>query len=272
MLFFILFLLLSYNESFDWRVGSLDGRNTSCSCEGACGCAISSSLPVNSNLSIFLRSVEDYKILESECDQTAIVSSSARKINGHHEEDFSVSKNAIVKLLGSKLTKSSHRSTNLIAALSPGDTLRCSSTKFSRDNYLSKISTMSNSCDKLQDDFEIVSEAASNIGCISPRTMANTPNDTPKRHINEHKRRQCNRRYSSCDLDSLYEGIKILDSYLACKGPNVNHEHRQSITMILFGTPKHESTCNRITPSQQTRRERYMRARTWRSSEDTLSN
>lgn len=241
----------------------MDGRNASCSCEGACGCAIDcSNLPINSNLPISVRNVEDCMILESECDQTAIVSSSARKINGRHEEDFFISKNAIVKLLGSKLTKSSHRSTNLIAALSPDDTLRCSSTKFSRDS-----STISNSCDKLQDDFEIVSEAASNIGCITPRTMANTPNDTPKRHINEHKG---HRRYSNCDLDSLYEGIKILDSYLACKGSNC--EHRQPITMILFDTPKHGSTCNRITSSQQTRRERYMRGRTWRSSEDALSN
>lgn len=252
----------------------MDGSNTSCSCEGACGCALSSSsLPVNFNLPISARSVEDYKILESECDQTAIVPFSARKINGHqHGEDFSVSKNAIVKLLGSKLTKSSHRSTNLTAALSPCNTLRCSSTKFFRDNYVSKISTISDSCDKLQDDFEIVSEAASNIGCISSRTVANMPNDTPKRHINEHKGHQCNRRYSSCDLDSLYEGIKILDSYLACRSPNVSHEHRQSIAMILFGTPKHGSAYNRITSSQQTKREKYMRARTWRSSEDASSN
>lgn len=204
-----------------------------------------------------MTSIEDCTILESECDQTVIVSSSVRKINGHQEENFSVSKSAIVKLLGSKLTKSSQRSTNLIAALSP---LHCSPKKFSRDSCLGKISTISNSHDKLQDDFEIMSEAASSVGCISPRTIVNTP-----KSINE---REGHRRYSSCDLDSLYEGIKILDSYLACRSPNVNHEHRQSVTMILFGTPKHGSTCNRIASSHQTRREKYMRARTWHSSED----
>ncbi|XP_071572815.1 uncharacterized protein Culd isoform X1 [Temnothorax nylanderi] len=256
------------NELVD-KVDSLDGRSTS-SCEGACGCDIScSNLPVN--LSTPVTSVEDREIPVSECDQTATVSSSARKIDGHQEEDLSVSKSVIVKLLGSKLTKSSHRSINLTAALSPCDTLRCSSKKFSRDRCVSKISTISNSCDRLQDDFEIVSEASSSVGCLSPRTMTNTPNDTPI-SINRYRRCHCNRRHSSCDLDGLYEGIKVLDSYLARKSPNVDHEHRQSVTMILFGTPKHELTCNLIALSQQTRRERYMRARTWRSSEDASSN
>lgn len=247
----------------------MNGRNTSCSCEGACGCAIScSNLPVG-NLSTSVTSVEDREIPESECDQMAIVSSSTRKIDGHQEEEFSVTKSAIVKLLSSKLTRSSNRSTTLTAALSPCNTLHRSSKKFSRD---SKISTINSSCDKLQDDFEIVSEAVSSVECTSPRTMANTPNDTPK-SISGAQERPCDRRHSSCDLDSLYEGIKILDSYLARRNLKVGHEHRHSmVTMILFGTPEHGSTCNLIASSQQTRRERYMRTRTWRSSEDASSN
>ncbi|XP_011874047.1 PREDICTED: uncharacterized protein LOC105565445 isoform X2 [Vollenhovia emeryi] len=246
------------------EVDSLDGRNA-CNCEGACGCAIScSNLPVG-NQSASVTSVEDREI--PECNQTAIVSSSARKIDGHQEEDFPLSKRAIVKLLGSKLTKSSHHSTNLTAALSPCGTLRCSS-KFFRDSC---VNTTSNSYDKLQDDFNIVSEATSGVGCIGSRTTVNTPSGTPK-NINGYHGHCCARRHSSCDLDSLYEGVRVLDSYLARRSPNIGHEHRQSVTMILFGTPKHGSTCNLIALSRQTRRERYMRARTWRSSEDASSS
>lgn len=256
------------------KVNSLNGRNTSCSCEGACGCAISCSNLQGLSIgdpSTFVTNVEDRQISESQRDQMAIVSSSTRKIDGHQEEDFSISKSALFKLLGSKLTKPSHRGANLTAALSSRDTLRCSSKKFPRDSCINKtISTIGNSCDMLQDDFEIVSEAtSSNVESISPRTMANTPSDTPKNIT-----RGCysDRRYSSCDLDSLYEGIKVLDSYLACRNSNVGLEHRQSVTVILFGTPNHKSTCNLIASSQRTRRERYMRTRTWRSSEDASSN
>lgn len=259
-------------EFFNWRVDNLDGRNTNCSCEGACGCAISCSnlqdLPVG-NLSTLVTSVVDREILESEYNQKAIVSSSARKINEHREEDFS--KSAIVKLLSSKL-KLPYHSANLTAIPSLCDTLHCSFENPSRDSCVRKISTIStcNSCDKLQDNFEIVSEAVSNVECTNPRTMANTSSDTPKSIIGlgHHSDRQ----HFSYNLDNLYEGIKILDSYLTCRNPNVGHEHRQSVTVILFGTPKHESTCNLIASSQQTRRERYMRARTWRSSEDASSN
>jgi len=252
----------------------LDVRNTNCSCEGACGCAISCSNlqdPSVGNLSISLISIEDCQVLESEHDddQTAIVSSSARKIDGHQEEDFSVSKSAIVKLLGSKLMKSSHHSTNLTAALSPCNTLCCSSKNFSHDNCVNKNSTINNSYDKLQDDFEIVSEAISSVG---PRIMTNTPSDIPKSVTQGYREHHSDWRYSSCDLDNLYEGIKILDSYLARKNSNIGYEHQQSVTMILFGTPKHGSTCNLIATSQQTKRERYMRTRTWRSSEDASSN
>lgn len=220
-----------------------------------------------------MTSVVDREILESECDQKAIVSSSARKIDGQ-EEDFSVSKSAIVKLLGSKLMKlPNYHNVNLIATPSLCNTLPCSSKNPSRDSCVNKISTIStcNNCDKLQDNFEILSDAPSSVKYTSPSPRANTSNDTPKSVIG-HRERHSDRQHFSCNLDSLYEGIKILDSYLACRSPNVSHKHQQSVTVILFGTPKHESTCNLITSLQQTRRERYMRARTWCSSEDASSN
>ncbi|KYN31704.1 hypothetical protein ALC56_13843 [Trachymyrmex septentrionalis] len=159
--------------------------------------------------------------------------------------------------------------------LSPCNTLHCSSKKFSYDNCVNKISTINNCCDKLQDNFEIASETASSVGHISPRTRANTLNDTPKRMsciTQNHRLRHSDRRHSSCDVDSLYEGIKILDSYLARRSSNINHEHRHSVTVILFGTPKHGPTCSLIASLEQTRRERYIRARTWRSNENVPSN
>ncbi|KAG5327000.1 NETO1 protein, partial [Acromyrmex heyeri] len=264
-------------EDYEELVNNLDGRNTSCSCEGACSCAISCSnlqdLLVG-NPSTSMRN-EECEIPESECNQIPIVSSFVRKIDEHQEEDPFVSKSAVVKCLGSKLTKPFYYSTNLTTTLSPCNTLHCSSKKFSYDNYVNKISTINNCCDKLQDNFEIASEAASSVGHISPRTKANTPNDTPKRIsciTQNHRLRHSDRRHSSCDVDSLYEGIKILDSYLARRSSNINHEHRHSVTVILFGTPKHGPTCSLIASSEQTRRERYIRARTWRSNEDVPSN
>ncbi|PBC32446.1 Neuropilin and tolloid protein [Apis cerana cerana] len=48
------------------------------------------------------------------------------------------------------------------------------------------------------------------------------------------------RRYSSCDLESLYEGIRILDGFLARRGLTVSHPRRKkSVTVMLFGTPEH---------------------------------
>ncbi|KAL6264656.1 hypothetical protein P5V15_004756 [Pogonomyrmex californicus] len=252
----------NYDETIE-RDDSADGKDTSCSCEGACGCTISrTNLQDLSNTSTSATplSIDDREMPESECDQTAVTSTI-----GHQEEDFFISKSATVRVLGSKLTKPLHHSANSTAISSPCNTLRYSSRKFSRDNCVGKNSTIStcNSYDKLQDDFEIVSETASSNG--SPRTMMNTPSETPKSIVR--RRRRSDRRSFSCDLDSLYEGIKILDLYLARKSPNIDHGHRQSVAVILFGTPKHEFARNQTASSQQTRRERYMRARIWRSED-----
>lgn len=242
-------------------------------CEGACGCANSSSNP--QDLSIDSSSVSvtspinvDREISQS--DQAAIASSSTGETNERQEDDFSVSKDAVVKLLGSKLTKLSHHSASSTATSSPCETVRCSSRK-SFDSCYTKISIIS-ACDKLQDEFEIVSEAASSVGCITnPSTVASTPNNMPQNIIG--KRGQFGkRRYSSCDLDSLYEGIQILDSYLARRDLNISHGSQQSVTVTLFGTPKHGSACDQIASSRQTRRKRCMHARIWRSSEDASLN
>lgn len=220
-----------------------DAKNTSCCCEGACGCAISGhdsqDLPIvdsSSDPTTATSYDDDHETLETESDRMlAIASTSAKRTNEYQEtEDSSISKNAIVRLLASKLAKSPPRgaSSSSTAASSPSSgTLReASSGKFSassRDSCVTRITTVSacKSYEKLQDEFEIVSEAAS-VSCTScPSTMASTPSGTPRNIIG---RRGNKRRYSGCDLDSLYEGIRVLDSYLVRRNLNVAHGHRQS--------------------------------------------
>ncbi|XP_029676589.1 uncharacterized protein LOC115243600 [Formica exsecta] len=267
-----------HDEDIDRTSDRSDERNASCSCEGACGCVIECSNVQDhsaSNISISATPISDN--CELECDQTAIASSSAEKIDDHQEEDFSLSKSTVVRILGSKLMKPLYHSANSTAASSPCGTLHHSCRRFSRDSCVTKISTISpcSSYDKLQDDFEIVSEAASSLGCTTnSSTMANTPSGTPKSVVGQRSGRSGNGRpgYTSCDLDSLYEGIKILDLYLARRNINVSHGHRQSVAVMLFGTPEHGPTRHPVATPRQITRERHVRARIWRSSEDASSN
>ena len=78
------------------------------------------------------------------------------------------------------------------------------------------------------------------------------------------------RRYSSCDLESLYEGIRILDELLVRRGLAVAHGRKQSVTVMLFGTPRHGATTRRRSASEEgTIREI---GRVSRFSLDALSN
>ncbi|XP_072745453.1 uncharacterized protein Culd isoform X2 [Anoplolepis gracilipes] len=258
-----------HDETIDRTVDRSDERNMSCSCEGACGC--SNVQEHSARLSTSTTPVSDD--CELERGQMIIASSSAGKIDAHQEEDFSVSKNTIVRLLGSKLTKPPNHSANSTAASSPCGTLHHSCRKFSRDSCIAKISTIStcSSYDKLQ-DFEIVSEPPSSLGYA---TNCSTPSDTPKNGVDEQRGRRNGRPgRNSCDLDSLYEGTKILDSYLARRNINrpFGHGQRHSVAVMLFGTPEHGSTRHPIVSSRQTARERRARARIWRSSEDASLN
>lgn len=207
--------------------------------------------------------------LKLEPEQTANITTN--KTDEYQEqENSSAAKTVILKLLSSKLMKPSYHSADSTAVSSPCDTICRSSRNFSHDSCTTRISTIStcNSYEKLQDEFEIVSEVASSGGCATnPSTIANTPSNTPKNVIG--RRRPCNdRQYPTCDLDSLYEGIKILDTYLARRSINVDHK-RRSVTVMLFGTPEHGLTRDRL--SQPPTRRRRMHARIWHSSEDALN-
>lgn len=190
------------------------------------------------------------------------------------EENRCISKSAIVRLLGTKLaTKSSsfYRSASTTATSSPlsdSSPRRCPDESSARTRAgCAAIGARSGSYGRLRDEFEIVSEAASVATCSS--TTANTPCDTPRR-ARVHRERSGEERAglntSCCDLDSLHEGVRILDSYLARRGldrgPPDRGRERRSAAMTLFGTPWRRSGKSRARLS----------ARVWRSSEDARTS
>ncbi|KAK2584190.1 hypothetical protein KPH14_006617 [Odynerus spinipes] len=239
--------------------------NVDCACEGACGCANNRSASNenatnDSQQELQVTTIEqDKKVNEVEgVDQMDGAVGTEGKRKREREEEESSPKNAIIRLLGLS---------------TPCGTMGRSFRKVSvcsRDSYATKISTISvcNSYEKLQDEFEFVTEATSVLGTTNPSTMANTPISTPK-FINLQRRRA--RRYSSCDLDSLYEGIKVLDSYLARRGRSTQGHRRSTVAVMLFGTPEHAG--RRIAGvSRSAEGTIRARARVYRSTDDTLSN
>lgn len=214
---------------------------------------------------------------ESESDPMMATTSEKRTDEYRQTEDSFVSKNVIVRLLGNKLAKplsyqGASASSTTTSSLRGTPCRKLSAC--SRDSCHTRVSVVSacSSYEKLRDEFEIVSEAASVACTPSPgATMANTPNDTLRSVLG---RRASQRRYASCDLDSLYESIRVLDSYLARRNLNVAQGHRQSVAVMLFGTPKHGTAHHPAGSSQRMTRKlrQSMRARIWRSSEDALSS
>lgn len=219
---------------------------------------------------------------ESDCDDTAInrptTPSSAKKSDEYQEEDLTVFKSAVVRLLGPKLIKPSSCcvSPGSSATPSPFDTPLRSIGKLSacsRDSCITRISTISlcsnNSYEKLRDEFEIASEPASVSCTMSPSATANIPSDTPRSIFNRR-----DRLHSSCDLeDGLCETAGLFDS--SCLTYRSLSVGRQSVAAMLFGNPKHNRARGDATGSLQrrTRKSRTRtRARLWRSTEDVLSS
>ncbi|KAI4502147.1 hypothetical protein M0802_002829 [Mischocyttarus mexicanus] len=263
-------------------VGNLQSGSTDgCSCEGACGCANNQTVLINESTTIDQSQEEIQVPLNEEFEQVS--NESGRKMIKETGEEGSSPKTAIIRLLSSSCSRHSRSSSisNVnstaisTAASTPCGTLGRSFRKVSvcsRDSYATKISTISvcNSCEKLHDEFQFISEAASVIGATNPSTMANTPSSTPK-IINLQRRRV--RRYSSCDLESFYESIKVLDSYLAHKGTSSSNQARRqsTIAVMLFGTPEHSR--RRLTGiSRSADGTIRTRTRIWSSNDDTLFN
>ncbi|KAH0956145.1 hypothetical protein HN011_001667 [Eciton burchellii] len=255
-----------------------DGWNIGCSCEGACGCIINN----------FDLSTDDFSTVHTteqhatsgipDSEQIAIVSSIARKTNEYQEKDLSTFKG--FRFLSSKLLikPSSHNCVSSNSTASSSGIPPRSSREVSHDGCVGKISIIGtcNGYDKLR-KFEMASETASGIECImnSGTTAKPVRSGTSRSVISHQRTRRNNRRYTSCDMDSLREGIKILDAFLARRNrSDIDHVCRQSIAVMLFGTPKrHNFVRDRATvPSQRTKRRKYVCARMWHSSEDTSSN
>ncbi|XP_017760351.1 PREDICTED: uncharacterized protein LOC108550935 isoform X1 [Eufriesea mexicana] len=237
--------------------------SSGCSCEGACGCATirrSSSLKeraVNRLWPVrrisadteqrFVDSIdkpgrdagkEEPEEIEEEnetgkegTEKEETEEEEAGEVEGCSER----SKSTVVKLLGARAGKwqiGSGESTvaSTTTSSTPCSTFRRSVRKFSvcpRDGYFGRASVIRSisSYEKLSNgEFE-----------GSRKTLhASDPVS-----IGPYDERLAYRRYSSCDVETLYEGIKILDGFLARRGLTVSHSRKQSVTVMLFGTPEH---------------------------------
>lgn len=255
----------------------------SCSCEGACGCA--------SRGLVAKRNVEP---------SIMMAASRALILRSNSTDDSPISKGRIIGLLGS--SRSSSRNTaigtqSIDSANCRSVFMDCStpcgtfSKSFhkrngartlsicSKDNRVTKSSTISgrSSYERLHDEFDVVSEPTSILG---PGTLANTPRTTPNRFMSLPL--AATRHYSSCDLDSLCESIKALDSFLAQRDKTSQEQgamrRRRPMTVMLFETPE-QRTCSRSDDTSSTRSssrrgsaDSTTRLRVWRSTDDSLTN
>ncbi|XP_060816755.1 uncharacterized protein LOC132907556 isoform X2 [Bombus pascuorum] len=157
----------------------------------------------------------------------------------------------IVKLLGARMGKwqngSAGSTVASTASSTPCGTFGRSMRKLpvcSRDGYLGRTSTIGSisSYEKLcNGEFE---EPRMNLHASDPVSIGSS-----------YRARRGYRRYSSCDLQSLYEGMRILDGFLARRGLAVAHTRKQSVTVMLFGTPEHGAIRRRPIGEEGTIRE-----------------
>ncbi|XP_076757885.1 CUB and LDLa domain isoform X2 [Xylocopa sonorina] len=250
-----------------------------CSCEGACGCAnvrrSSSFKERNVSRLWFARSISMDQEMDKQRREREVVKKVEEKLGreqraegtteGEEEEGSACPpRSTIVRLLSGKSGKWPNGSAGSTAASTtastPCSTLRRSVRKFSvctRDGCFGRASGIGSisSYEKLSNnEFQV--------------TRHNLHGSHPAALDSYGQRRAC-RRYSSCDLESLCEGIKILDGFLANRGLAVARTHKQSVTVMLFGTPEHRAMRRR--PASEEERVREI-TRVSRISLDALSN
>ncbi|XP_076243972.1 CUB and LDLa domain [Calliopsis andreniformis] len=195
-----------------------------CSCEGACGCATTPTDEATHEAAPLWpsrASAEQSNEPDAEKEMEDLVR------EDREEDDASTSTSTVVRLLGSRAGKWQTGSAGSTTASTPCGTLRRSARKFSaRSRDACRISSMgsTSSYEKLSNsEFEFARRAihSSDSAAICSAIQ---------------RRRAM--RYASCDLESLYEGIKVLDGFLARRGVTT-HGRKQSVTVMLFGTPAH---------------------------------
>ncbi|XP_076648123.1 CUB and LDLa domain isoform X1 [Halictus rubicundus] len=223
-----------------------DAPQLGCCCEGACGCATVRDLSVARRWPP-IRRVSVPREAQPPADRSTRPSTSTETERHQDETDFYRSKNAIVRLLNSRTGRWHCGSGSSTTASSPCGTFKRSARMLSvcsRDGHrLGGMGTTS-SYEKLSNvDFE-----------IDRRTLLHVSDPIL---IDSCSQRRHSRRYSSCDLESLCEGIRALDDVLSHGSYAVAHAHararKQSVTIMLFGTPKHRTIRRRTSDEDPAR-------------------
>ncbi|XP_053983352.1 uncharacterized protein LOC128878824 isoform X2 [Hylaeus volcanicus] len=236
-----------------------------CSCEGACGCAtVRRSLSIRERREIDVARFWPFRRVSIEQDdqETEKDESSERQAVEEQEEEPSRTKSAIVRLLGARAGRWQCGSGCSTTSSTPCGTLRRSPRKFtvcSRDSHIGRISPMGStaSYEKLNNcDFDV---ARNKLLHVSDPSLISS---------NAQGRRA--RRYSSCDLEGLYEGIRVLDGVLTRRGLAMTHGRKQSVTIMLFGTPDHGAMRRRAMADTENRAHETLRVS--RYSLDAISN
>lgn len=194
---------------------------SACSCEGACGCATVSRATSSSRISI---EEDDQQATQEEKGE-----GEEREEDEDGEEDSSQLTSAIVRLLGSRSGRCG--SDGSTTTSTPCGTFRRSARKISvrsREACVSRISTNGSTS-----SYEKLSNAEFDFG---RKTLIHSSDPVS---VNSSIQRRRVQGYCSCDLESLYEGIKVLDGFLARRGVSGTHGRKQSVTVMLFGTPAH---------------------------------
>ncbi|XP_043524962.1 uncharacterized protein LOC122536564 [Frieseomelitta varia] len=263
------------------KVQSDDG----CSCEGACGCATvrrSSSFkersvgrlwPPRSNLRCI--SMEEDVAREAGRDWEQGRNEDDDDEEEEEEEDeeelesFESRSSTIVKLLGGSRARGKRETKrNAGSPAACGGTFGRSARKkmpiHPRDGYLGRSSTIGG----LINSYERLSRVGELRG--SQRGMHASSDPASVGSSRGNNVGGCRRYSTSCDLESLYEGIRMLDELLVRRGLAVAHGRKQSVTVMLFGTPRHGATTRRRSVGEEgTIREI---GRVSRFSLDALSN
>ncbi|XP_017880021.1 uncharacterized protein LOC108624916 isoform X2 [Ceratina calcarata] len=249
-----------------------------CSCEGACGCATvqrSSSFRERRISRLWparCPSVEQYLTDKLNAEKDRREQETKRKVTEEEdeteeEEDETSSfksRSTIVRLLGARKRQHSGSGGSMASTTTstPRGTLRRSVRKFSvytRDGCFRRTSSSASAIRSIS-SYEKLNNSEFERGNLHASDPA---------MIAYGQRRVCARSYASCDLESLYESIKILDGFLARKGL-VPHNRKQSVTVMLFGTPEHRTIRRRDTGNEEERIRGEIRVS--RYSLDALSN
>lgn len=214
-----------------------------CSCEGDCVCAIGARSPSadaeRNRAGVPLRPIG--VLTNNQVAGKAEEEQEKRKYGeGGEDPEQSCcgSRSTIVRLLGAR--------TGRLQSGSGGPTTATSTRRFSvypRDGHVGKVPRIgsTSSYEKLSND-ELE---------ITRKTVLYASDPTSIDSGDQRRRVRGVRRYSSCDLDNLCEGVTVLDGLLARRGVAVAHGRKQSVTVMLFGTPAHGTFHRRATDDDQ---------------------